>query len=243
MDLKEIESTDVDIAQHWYYKSKSLAMSALTRPVSPKKILDVGAGSGFFSRYLLANSSAQEAWCVDTSYKLDSEGTEGFKAIHFHHSIPPIDVDLVLMMDVLEHVDDDRALLLSYVDKVPTGCNFLITVPAFNFLWIEHDVFLEHKRRYTLTQLEKTIHSCGLRIKSGSYFFGTVFPLAAAVRLLQRIRITSTRPKRSQLTKHFWMLNQILYLLCRLELFFFRWNRYFGLTVFCLAEKSQVPAL
>ena len=62
--------------------------------------------------------------------------------------------DLLLYMDVLEHVDDDLGLLTAYLDQLERGGRVLITVPAFDFLWSNHDIFLEHKRRYTLKQVE-----------------------------------------------------------------------------------------
>ena len=87
------------------------------------------------------------------------------------------------MMDVLEHVDDDRGLVRHYAGKVPAGAHFLVTVPAFRFLWSGHDVFLEHKRRYRLREIEATMRDAGLEIVRGAYYFGLIFPLAAAVRL------------------------------------------------------------
>ena len=82
----------------------------------------------------------------------------------------PTDCDLVLMMDVLEHVDDDRGLLRHYAAKVPPGAHFVVTVPAFGFLWSGHDVFLEHKRRYRLTEIETVMRDAGLAVARGAYF-------------------------------------------------------------------------
>ena len=127
MDLKETDILGADIEHHWYYSSKAKAMTSLLQGATPTRILDVGAGSGFFSRYLLAHTTAQEAWCVDTSYQADSDEREDDKVVHYRRSVGAIDADLVLLMDVLEHVDDDVALLKDYVDKVPSGSRFLIT--------------------------------------------------------------------------------------------------------------------
>ena len=52
-----------------------------------------------------------------------------------------------MIADVLEHVDDDLALLRQYAAKLGEGGRIVITVPAFSFLWSGHDVFLEHRRR------------------------------------------------------------------------------------------------
>ena len=236
MDLKETDILGADIEHHWYYSSKAKAMTSLLQGATPTRILDVGAGSGFFSRYLLAHTTAQEAWCVDTSYQADSDEREDDKVVHYRRSVGAIDADLVLLMDVLEHVDDDVALLKDYVDKVPSGSRFLITVPAFNFLWSEHDDFLEHKRRYSLRQLEEVVQNAGLAVKYGAYFFGIVFPIAATLRLAQKA--SSERcPVRSQLTRHYPIVNTVLKSLCNVELPLMKFNRVAGLTAFCLANK------
>src|SRR6516165_6366800 len=124
------------------------------------------------------------------------------------------DCDLVLMMDVLEHVDDDRGLVRHYAAKVPSGAHFLVTVPAFRFLWSGHDVFLEHKRRYRLGEIENAMRDAGLQIAKGAYYFGLVFPLAAAVRLATR---GATQPK-SSLKKHGAVTNALLTAICAAEL-------------------------
>jgi SAM-dependent methyltransferase len=236
MDLKETYILGPDIDRHWYYSSKAKAMTRLLDAWEPATILDVGAGSGFFSRHLLAHTPAKEAWCVDISYEVDSDSSEAGKAIHYRRSIEAVDADLVLLMDVLEHVDNDVVLLREYVDKVPSGSRFLITVQAFQFLWSGHDDFLEHKRRYTLRQLEDAVRSAGLDVKQGAYYFGMVFPIAASIRLAQKA-IIGGGTARSQLTKHHPITNSALKALCCAELPFLKFNRVAGLTVFCLAEK------
>jgi 2-polyprenyl-3-methyl-5-hydroxy-6-metoxy-1,4-benzoquinol methylase len=137
------------------------------------------------------------------------------------------------MMDVLEHVDDDRGLVRHYAAKVPSGAHFLVTVPAFRFLWSGHDVFLEHKRRYRLGEIESALRDAGLAIVSGAYYFGFVFPLAAAVRL-----VTRGQPEvRSSLKKHGAMTNGLLAAICAAELPLFPVNRLAGLSAFVLARK------
>ena len=149
MDLKEEDILGSDIGRHWYYQSKAAALRRMVGGLRPQRLLDVGAGSGFFSRHLLANG-AQSALCVDVGYERTWDETVGGKPVLYRRDCDATDCDLVLMMDVLEHVDNDAGLVSHYATKVPAGAHFLVTVPAFRFLWSGHDVFLEHKRRYTL---------------------------------------------------------------------------------------------
>ena len=235
MDLKETDILGSSIDQHWYYASKAAATTRLLGSTPFKKILDVGAGSGFFTHHLLSHSSASEAWCVDISYDADSDASTAGKPVHYRRAIDTVDADLVLLMDVLEHVEDDVGLLKAYVDKVPSGSRFLMTVPAFRFLWSGHDEFLEHKRRYTLAQLETVARAAGLTVQQGTYYFGLVFPIAATLRLLPKGAQPS--PPRSQLKQHHPLVNTLLKTLCNIELPFMKANRLAGLTVFVLAQK------
>ena len=183
MDLKEEDILGETISGHWYYRSKASALLDYVKKLNPQSILDVGAGSGFFSKELLKKTDAREALCIDTSYPYERSELISGKSVRYSTHSGPAEVDLVLMMDVLEHVDDDVGLLREYTGKVSAGTHFLVTVPAFSFLWSGHDVFLGHKRRYTQKEIEEVIENAGLIVERGSYFFGLVFPLAAVLRL------------------------------------------------------------
>jgi len=233
MDLKEEDILGADIGRHWYYRSKAAALRRMVGPLQPRRILDVGAGSGFFSRNLMAKAGAQSALCVDIGYPADRDDQVAGKPVLYRRDTGPTDCDLVLMMDVLEHVDDDRGLLRHYATKVPSGAHFLVTVPAFRFLWSGHDVFLEHKRRYRLGEIEAAMRDAGLAVVRGAYYFGLVFPLAAAVRLVER----NTTEPRSSLKKHGPVTNGILSAVCAAELPLFPINRLAGLSAFVLARK------
>ncbi len=233
MDLKEEDILGADIGRHWYYRSKAAALRRAVAGLQPRHILDVGAGSGFFSRHLLAETGAQSALCVDTGYTSERDDSVAGKPVLFRRDTGPTNCDLVLMMDVLEHVDDDRGLLRHYAAKVPSAAHFLVTVPAFRFLWSGHDVFLEHKRRYRLGEIEATMRQAGLEVVRGSYYFGLVFPLAAAVRLATR----SSDEPRSSLSRQGAFANGLLGAICAAELPMFPINRLAGLSAFVLARK------
>lgn len=237
MDLKETDILGSNIDQHWYYQSKANATIHLLSDFSPSAILDVGAGSGFFSKKLLSTTTAKEAWCVDISYENDADTIEFEKPIHYRRSINQVNADLVLLMDVLEHVDDDVGLLKDYASKVPSGARFLISVPAFQFLWSGHDVFLEHKRRYRLNQMEGVVRQAGLTVKDGAYYFGAVFPIAAAIRIVSNRLKRGSYKAQSQLSQHHPFVNGALAAMSSAEMPFFTRNRIAGLTVFVLAEK------
>lgn len=236
MDIKELDIISESLSEHWYYQSKAKALSAIIKPYSPQKILDIGAGSGFFSEHIITHTPASESWCIDTAYTLNYDKSIPGGTIHYRKHIDTSNADFVLLIDVLEHVDNDIALLQEYCTKTLSNSLFLISVPAFNFLWSCHDVFLEHKRRYTLRQLERTVRKSGLSIIHSFYYFALVFPIAAGSRLLEKI--SPPKKPRSQLTPHPVFVNKCLSMACSAELPLAPFNRLFGLSVFCLARKA-----
>jgi hypothetical protein len=230
MDLKEEDILGESVGEHWYYSSKAAALMVDLRRYRPRSILDIGAGSGFFSRTLLRETSAVHATCVDIGYPVDRDETFCGKLIRFRRSVETSDADLVLLMDVMEHVPDEKTLISPYVDLVGRGTLFVITVPAFRFLWSGHDVFLGHYRRYTLAEIETVLWQCGLRVEWGHYYFAAVFPLAATTRIAAKLLGGESGEPKSQLKKHSVLTNSALSALCAAERPFMRVNRLFGLT-------------
>lgn len=236
MDLKEQQILGPEIAEHWYYRAKARALTAYVKDIETGVVVDVGAGSGFFSRHLLETAGARRAVCVDPFYEEEWSETAAGKPISFQRKLFDGPADLYLFMDVLEHVDDDRGLLKEHLDSAKPGTHALISVPAFQFLWSGHDVFLEHRRRYRLGQLKAVVESAGLQVLRASYYFGAVFPLAAALRLAPKITGKTEAPA-SQMRAHSAPVNGLLGVICAAELPFVKHNRLAGLTVFCLARK------
>src|SRR3546814_18213297 len=87
MDLKEESILGGDIDSHWYYLSKARELSSCLPPSTGNKVLDVGAGSGFFSRWLLSHGLADEATCVDTGSASDCDEEIAAKPLRFRRVI------------------------------------------------------------------------------------------------------------------------------------------------------------
>jgi 2-polyprenyl-3-methyl-5-hydroxy-6-metoxy-1,4-benzoquinol methylase len=239
MDLKELEQLGDSIRNHWYYRAKASQMEKLLGSQKFESVLDVGAGSGFFAKHLLENDVVQNGICVDPNYESNHDEIHQGKTLNYRKNIGSHTSDLVLMMDVLEHVDDDLELLRHYKELSKPGTTFLLTAPAFMFMWSPHDDFLGHYRRYKIIEFERLIKSAGLMLSKGSYFFAGVFPMAMISRLIGRIAgvIFRNRPAKSQMKNHSKTINQLLYRLCNLEQRFVSRNRLFGLSVFFVARK------
>ena len=242
MDVKEEALLGAQVDSHWYYRAKGRALLSLLDGVRVDVVTDVGAGSGFFSRQVLDAGIARKACCVDPAYAQERvERYHGCDMV-FTRSTADAPRQLVLMMDVLEHVADDVALLRQYTEAMADDGRVLVTVPAFQFLWSGHDVFLEHYRRYTLASLEAVVRQAGLVPLRRRYFFGLLFPAAAGMRLWRRYRMAAGADEaRSALRRHSPWMNALLTKVHDVERrALFPFNRWFGLTVFCLARSAAV---
>ena len=97
----------------------------------------------------------------------------------------PESFDLVVALDVLEHVSDDEASLSALAARLRPGGWSLLTVPALPFLWSGHDVSHHHHRRYLRSQVSALTRAAGLLPVRATYFNSLLFPAVAAVRLVK----------------------------------------------------------
>jgi SAM-dependent methyltransferase len=95
--------------------------------------------------------------------------------------------DLILMSDVLEHLDDDVAALHALRHRLKPNGWLLVTVPAMQWLWSGHDVAHHHRRRYSTTTLHGVAQAGGLDVIYLGYFNFILFPIVAGVRLAHRL--------------------------------------------------------
>jgi SAM-dependent methyltransferase len=86
------------------------------------------------------------------------------------------------LLDVLEHVDDTRALAEARRVLRPGGL-LLITVPAMPWLWSYRDRAAGHRRRYTRSALRRLAEDCGFEVAELRYYQCALLPLVAASRL------------------------------------------------------------
>ncbi len=147
--------------------------------------LDIGAGDGYLAQRLLAGLPAvARLTCFDLAYDEQwvQEKAAGDLRLTFTARKPAGQYDLVLMLDVLEHVEDDRATLReAATDLLKPGGWMLLSVPAGQALFSRHDGILGHKRRYAPAQLRDLAKDAGLAILDhGELFASLLLPRALA---------------------------------------------------------------
>lgn len=195
MDLKELEN-GINPEVHWYYQSKILPLIAYTKKLLrnniPLTIVDVGSGSGFFAISLEREfgNSIKKVYLVDINYTSEEIAATAGAKIEKTLRIPDkIENGLVILMDVLEHIEDDLQMLKD-IKGASSGENnhYFITVPAFNSLWSGHDVYLGHYRRYKIDMLEKVLNQAHFSIANSYYLYGSLFPMVWTARKLDNLK-------------------------------------------------------
>ena len=180
---------------HWWFVARRRILSQMIArkvglPESPR-ILEAGCGTGG-NLAMLARFGQVAAFDPDADAVSFASGKGDFdiRQGSLPGEIPFADdsFDLIAALDVIEHVDDDRACLSALVTRLRPGGWALVTVPAYGFLWSQHDVSHHHKRRYVKRQLIELAGTTGLQPVFTTYFNSLLFPLIAAARLLQGLR-------------------------------------------------------
>lgn len=179
--------------RHWWFRGRRAVIWGLlarTGVSSSPRILDAGCGTG---RNLVEFGRLGEAEGVDLSVDAvafcNRRGLLGVRRAPLER-LPFGDgrFDLILATDVIEHLDDATLALVELRRVASPRARLVITVPAYNWLWSDHDVSMHHRRRYTARRLEAEARSSGWQPVARSYFYTGLLPAVAAVRTARRLR-------------------------------------------------------
>jgi len=178
---------------HWWFRGRLAVIRASLRRALPARrvrLLELGCGSG---NVLAALGEFGEAVGMDAHEDLTAAARAAGLDVRVGHlpddlGVPPGWAEVVLLLDVIEHVDDDVAALRAARAAVGEGGLLVVTVPAYQWLWSGHDEVLGHRRRYTAAGLRAAVERAGFEVLRVSYFNTLLFPLLAAVRGWKRLR-------------------------------------------------------
>ena len=179
---------------HWWYVARRRILAELIErevPLPPDaRLLEIGCGTGH-NLAMLRRFGRLDAVELDASARALASRRLGHAVLAAR--LPELDgiaerhYHLIALLDVLEHVEDDRSALAALPAKLAPGGRILLTVPAFQWMWSAHDVAHHHKRRYSRRALNQVIREAGLRPLKIGYFNSLLFPLAAVARIAGRI--------------------------------------------------------
>lgn len=206
-------------ATHWWYVGRRYLLSHLLSDadLTPTAILDIGCGPGANLEMLSAHAPVTGVDPDEESLNLARRYPHKRLLQAEANSLPVDDgaFDLVCLLDVLEHLDDEQAALDEAWRALAAGGHLIATVPAHPFLYSSHDRAQEHRRRYTRKRfcgLVASLPGADLRFFSG--WNTALLPLAVPARLLDRLL---RRPPRNDLSRPLLGLNALLALALKLD--------------------------
>lgn len=175
--------------------SRKNAISRVTdfRPNADTVIMEIGCSSGFLIKELVhffPSSVVIGADVVKEPLKKLANLLPGVPLIRFDLlkcPLPNGSVDVLIMLNVLEHIQDDIDALKKAFDLLSPGGRLIIEVPAGPSLYDDYDTHLQHFRRYSSRELEKKLQFAGFVITKKSHLGAILFPAFATVKYINKL--------------------------------------------------------
>jgi SAM-dependent methyltransferase len=182
--------------KHWWFIGRRVILRSILETglepetTSERRILDVGCGTGTnlseLRRFGAVKGVDSESAAVQFCHRRGERDVEHLPGTEL--PLPDASFDLVTLLDVIEHVEDDQVLLSEVWRVLAPGGRVLVTVPAYTWMWGAQDEISHHYRRYTRRSLLTSLVRAGFDPLRLSYFNTGLFPPIAAIRLARRLR-------------------------------------------------------
>ncbi len=180
--------------EHWWFAARRRIVAAAIERHAPRRtrlrMLEVGCGTGA-NIAMLQRFGHVDAVEPDAPARALAARRGGIKVAG---GLLPDGVrlddgayDLIVLLDVLEHIPADVASLKVLRGKLAPGGRLLLTVPAMPWLWSAHDIAHHHQRRYTARALRRALADGGFTLRHMSHFNCLLMPVIVAVRALNRL--------------------------------------------------------
>ena len=243
MKEEEIERMSKFEESNWWFAGRRrIIINMLQKQLGTQsnlRILDVGCGSGYTTLALTKFGSV-----YGTDYSLsalkhcnESGLDKVVKSNSYYLPFRSETFDVITILDVLEHIDDDIRVLKELKRVLKKDGIILIAVPAFQFLWSEHDVALSHFRRYNHKSLSTVIIRSGFYRIRLTYFISFLFPILVIYKIIDKPRNSNPKSTLIRLPNFInKLLRQVLFLEDKILQ---KTNLPFGTSLICLAKINS----
>jgi ubiquinone/menaquinone biosynthesis C-methylase UbiE len=233
---------------HWWWEGRRQVLRQSLGRKKNTRILDVGCGTGETMTFLEHWLDDPFVFGVDNSSQATryarSRSHDVIQANAFTLPFEDGYFDYVLLLDVMEHIEDDLNMLLEANRVIHSGGRIIITVPALEFLWSSHDLGQGHFRRYTRSRLIELAKRAGFKIEKLSYFnFFFSLPIML-IRLLSRVKVLARMGNYDNpinySVAHIRIFNEILKFVFLAEIKAMRYFNYpWGISLHCVLSKQE----
>ncbi len=234
MDL--IETSNNNINRHPWELSR---LDSLTKEIkkyhTKGTILDIGCGDSFFDKSLLnTDINIKKIYGIDIylDKKID---INRYYVVNDYNKLKGKKFDTIIMFDVLEHIENDGLFLSNIVNSLlKDNGKIIMTIPAHQFLFSNHDTYLKHYRRYNIKMIKNLCKKTNYKIVNYHYFYFSLFLFRLLFRN-QKNEINNWKYKESSfITKFIRIILNIDYYICK------SFNKLFtGLSLFVVLEKNS----
>jgi SAM-dependent methyltransferase len=176
-------------ASFWFRSRNALILWALRRyaPVGWSRFLEVGCGTGFVLREIrrafpAATLAGTELFAEGLRYAADRVPDAELRQLDARAMTYEAAFDVAGVFDVLEHIDDDQAVLRGLHLALRPGGLLLLTVPQHMWLWSGQDVVAAHIRRYSANEIHARVRAAGFTIERSTSFVSLLLPALVAKR-------------------------------------------------------------
>lgn len=233
-------SASIDQPTYWWYKARAELLRAALGPHlgQPSRVLDVGSADGPSVGWMHEHG---RRFALDVDPRGLAAGT-GVCASALALPFADGTFDVVGAFDVLEHCDPEEQAMAELTRVLRPGGRLLMSVPAYEWAWSDHDVWAGHYRRYTRRRLLAAVEREELRVLRCTYGFSSVFPMFVAERLMRRMREKRRGPATSRppLTQPSRAIEKMLMSATAAEQRYLRKRSApFGSSIFLAAEKPR----
>lgn len=249
MDYKDFQLQKDQKELYFWYNARQNLIFNLLRSIfgdfkKDRQILNIGCGTGTELKIIkcfgsiVALDKNQDALNEVGKLKIKTIQADIEKC-----SLPKEYYDVICCFDVLEHLKNDQQTIGNIYQALKPGGYFIFTIPAFQFLFNQHDIAMEHLRRYSKQGINAQLKKAGFKIIRLDHWNTLLFPIIFVVRIFGKILIRcklrkcNFQSEAKCLNKY---LNKLLFWILNLEnnQFVFNLSKPFGLSIYGITKKQ-----